>query len=111
MQGKFMPQDLADESATEIFRRINSKAKIITDNPHYPQLPDNWIYLSLSDVNSYKSSTVTPANMPMQSFDLYSVPIFSSQRPEKVLGKDIGSAKQVIKKDDVLLRNITIFYN
>ena len=111
MQGKLVPQDPADEPAADLLRRINPKAKIIADNPHYPQLPNNWVYLSLSDVNSYKSSTVTPANIPMQSFDLYSVPIFSSQRAENVLGRDIGSAKQVIKKGDVLLCKINPHLN
>ena len=111
MHGKLVPQDPADEPAADLLFRINPKAKIITDNPHYPQLPNNWVYLSLSDVNSYKSSTVTPANIPMQSFDLYSVPIFSSQRAENVLGRDIGSAKQVIKKGDVLLCKINPHLN
>jgi len=62
MQGKLVPQDSTDEPATDMLRRINPKARIITDNPHYPQLPDNWAYLILSDINSYKSSTVTTAN-------------------------------------------------
>jgi len=111
MQGKLVPQDPSDESAAEMLHRINPKAKIITDNPHYPQLPDNWAYLSLSDINTYKSSTVTPANMPEQLFDLYSVPIFSTLMPEKTHGSEIGSAKQVIKKGDVLLCKINPHLN
>ena len=50
MQGKLVPQDPADEPATDMLRRINPKAKIITDNPHYPQLPDNWVLTKLGDV-------------------------------------------------------------
>ncbi len=111
MQGKLVPQDPADEPAADMLLRINPKAKIITDNPHYPQLPDNWAYLILSDINSYKSSTVTPANMPGQLFDLYSVPIFSTMLPEKTHGSEIGSAKQVVKKGDVLLCKINPHLN
>ena len=111
MQGKLVPQDSTDEPATDMLRRINPKARIITDNPHYPQLPDNWAYLILSDINSYKSSTVTPANMPGQLFDLYSVPIFSTMLPEKTHGSEIGSAKQVVKKGDVLLCKINPHLN
>ena len=50
MQGKLVPQDSADEPAADMLMRINPKAKIITDNPHYPQLPDNWVLTKLGDV-------------------------------------------------------------
>ncbi len=50
MQGKLVPQDPADEPAAEMLRRVNPKAKIITDNPHYPQLPDNWVLTRIKDV-------------------------------------------------------------
>ena len=50
MQGKLVPQDPSDEPATEMLRRINPKAKVITDNPHYPQLPDNWVLTRIKDV-------------------------------------------------------------
>lgn len=54
MQGKLVPQDPADEPAADMLRRINPKARIITDNPHYPQLPDNWVYVSLVDIVDYE---------------------------------------------------------
>ena len=50
MQGKLVPQDPADEPAADMLLRINPKAKIITDNPHYPQLPDNWVLTRIKDV-------------------------------------------------------------
>jgi len=49
MQGKLVPQDPADEPAADMLCRINPKAKIITDNPHYPQMPDNWVLTKLGD--------------------------------------------------------------
>ena len=49
MQGKLVPQDPTDEAAAEMLKRINPKARIITDNPHYPQLPDNWVLTSIGD--------------------------------------------------------------
>ena len=111
MQGKLVPQDPTDEPAADMLMRINPKAKIITDNPHYPQLPYNWMYLSVFEVNAYKSSNITPASMPNQFFDLYSVPIFSTQIPENIQGSQIGSTKQVIKKGDVLLCKINPHLN
>ena len=50
MQGKLVPQDPADEPAADMLRRVNPKAEIITDNPHYPQLPDNWVKVRLKDL-------------------------------------------------------------
>ena len=50
MQGKLVPQDPADEPAADMLRRINPKAKILTDIPHYPKLPDNWVITAFTDV-------------------------------------------------------------
>ncbi|MBD5585847.1 MAG: type I restriction endonuclease, partial [Clostridia bacterium] len=111
MQGKLVPQDLTDEHAAEMLKRINPKAKIITDNPHYPKLPDNWAYISIDDVNSYESKSINPSVMPNNIFELYSVPVFSIGNPEKVLGKEIGSTKQKVEKGDVLLCKINPHLN
>ena len=53
MQGKLVPQDPTDEPAADMLLRINPKAKIITDNPHYPQLPDNWALTNIESVCNY----------------------------------------------------------
>ena len=49
MQGKLVPQDTTDEPASDMLLRINPKAKIITDNPHYPQLPSGWCIAVIRD--------------------------------------------------------------
>ena len=56
MQGKLVPQDPADEPAVDMLRRINPKAKIITDNPHYKVLPKLWISCTLESVANIKSA-------------------------------------------------------
>ena len=111
MQGKLVEQDPTDEPAAGMLKRINPKAKIITDNPHYPQLPDNWAYISIDDVNSYESKSINPSVMPNNIFELYSVPVFSTGNPEIVLGKEIGSTKQKVEKGDVLLCKINPHLN
>ena len=64
MQGKLVPQDRADEPAAETLKRINPKAKIITDNPHYPKLPDNWVLTDIQSVCEYGNcETVSVENI------------------------------------------------
>ena len=50
MQGKLVPQDPADEPAADMLRRINPKAKIITDNPHSWNIPNTWTWCQLGDI-------------------------------------------------------------
>ena len=74
MQGKLVPQDPSDEPAADMLRRVNPKARIITDNPHYPQLPDNWVISSIGDIfainpkNIAKDSTLA-GFVPMASIE------------------------------------------
>ena len=50
MQGKLVPQDSTDEPAADMLRRINPKARIITDNPHSWNIPNGWCWVMVSDV-------------------------------------------------------------
>ena len=47
IHGKLVPQNPADETASELLKRINPKAEIACDNEHYPQLPKGWCTTSL----------------------------------------------------------------
>ena len=50
MQGKLVEQDPSDESASDMLRRINPKAKIITDNPHSWNIPSCWCWVEVKSV-------------------------------------------------------------
>lgn len=74
-------------------------------------MPDNWCYISIEDLNIYKSHSVNPADAPQCTYDLYSVPIYPTGRPEQIKGNDIGSTKQVVKIGDILLCKINPHLN
>ena len=96
MQGKLVPQNPADEPAANMLQRINPKAKIITDNPHYPQLPDNWVLVSLEDITEYKQPQ--PYIVQDTSYsDKYTIPVLTAGK-SFILGytnEDFGVYKNV----------------
>lgn len=69
-------------------------------------VPDNWCWVRLGKINEYVSKTVNPSACPQQTFELYSVPSFADGAPERVEGSVIGSTKQVVAANDVLLCKI-----
>ena len=50
IHGKLVPQDPTDEPASELLKRINPKAEIISDNGHYQKLPEGWVITSISEM-------------------------------------------------------------
>lgn len=62
MQGKLVPQEPTDEPAADMLRRINPKAKIITDNPHYPQLPSGWCIAAIRDAFEINPKNIADGN-------------------------------------------------
>ncbi len=77
MQGKLVPQDSTDEPAADMLRRINPKARIITDNPHYPQLPDNWVLVPLEDITEYEQPQPYIVQDTFYS-DTYTIPVLTA---------------------------------
>ena len=53
IHGKLVPQDPADEPASELLKRINPKAEITSDNGHYQKLPKGWTILKVGNVAEY----------------------------------------------------------
>lgn len=57
IHGKLVPQNPAEEPASELLKRINPKSEIACDNEHYPQLPKGWSICRLEDVIKYEQPT------------------------------------------------------
>ena len=53
-----------------------------------------------------RGGSIDPRAFPEEGFDLYSIPAYDTRVPERVLGADIGSTKQVVEPGDVLLSKI-----
>lgn len=62
--------------------------------------------VALGELMAKKSGSVDPSKFPDETFDLYSIPAFDSRQPEVTAGHAIGSSKQIVKSDDVLLSKI-----
>ncbi len=70
------------------------------------EVPGNWVWTYLSNINHYVGNSIDPLKSSDNNFELYSVPSWSNDYPEIISGADIGSTKQVVEKDDVLLCKI-----
>ena len=70
IHGKLVPQDPMDEPATELLKRINPKAEITCDNPHYRNLPKGWaaapMQMLCSLVDGEKRSGVERINLDVK---------------------------------------------
>lgn len=62
IHGKLVPQDPNDEPASELLKRINPKAEIITDNGHYQKLPVGWCLTILGSIGTWQSGA-TPSRL------------------------------------------------
>ena len=70
------------------------------------EIPDTWIITTLEEIMVKNNPSIIPVKTPDSFFELYSVPSYDEKKPEIVTGKEIGSNKQVVEENDVLLCKI-----
>lgn len=70
------------------------------------ELPCGWSIASFSQANMFIPEIVEPSNFLDEVFELYSVPNFEVGVPEIIIGKEIGSSKQSLCENDVLVCKI-----
>lgn len=66
----------------------------------------SWKYVEAGELMAKRSGTVDPSKFPDEVFELHSIPAFDAGRPDMVSGREIGSAKQVVQPDDVMISKI-----
>ena len=77
IHGKLVPQAPTDEPASELLKRINPKAEIISDNGHYQKLPEGWAVCQLDSIISYEQPT--PYIVKSTDYDnTYTTPVLTA---------------------------------
>lgn len=92
------------ESGLTLEERLKRALVLEEEQPYH--VPENWVWTRLDEINHFFSQTLNPATRPEQIFELYSVPSCENNFPEIVLGSEIGSSKQYVLKNDILLCKI-----
>ena len=95
IHGKLVPQDPNDEPASELLKRINPKAEIITDNGHYQKLPVGWTICRLKDI-----SKIVTGSTPSKSNKGYYGGIFPFFKPADLdAGRHVYKATEYLSED------------
>lgn len=63
-------------------------------------------WVELSELMVTRGGSVNPKNYSDEKFELFSIPAFDRGSSEPVLGREIGSTKQVVRPGDVMLSKI-----
>lgn len=67
---------------------------------------DRTPFVELGELMSRKPGSINPAKRKDQIFELYSIPAYETREPEIQIGSTIGSSKQLVQPDDVLVSKI-----
>jgi len=95
IHGKLVSQDQNDEPASELLKRINPKAEIITDNGHYQKLPVGWTICRLKDI-----SKIVTGSTPSKSNRGYYGGIFPFFNPADLdAGRHVYKATECLSED------------
>jgi type I restriction enzyme S subunit len=69
-----------------------------------------WALMPLSTIST-RTKSIDPSKHPEELFELFSVPSFATGGPEYLKGAEIGSTKQEVEPDDILLCKIVPHIN
>lgn len=111
IHGKLVPQDVNDEPASELLKRINPKAITSCDNPHYEnvpyEIPSTWAWVKLGDIAqsniglTYKPSDIIQDGVPVMRSNNIQNGVISNDDIVRVNTKLLNS--QVLNNGDLLI--------
>lgn len=87
------------------FDNIPDEALVPVEEQPY-SIPEHWKWVRFKSLNRFKSKTMDPSKFPESQFYLFSVPAFPEGSPEYICGNKIGSTKQQVNANDVLVCKI-----
>lgn len=62
--------------------------------------------VTLGEFMHAKKTSIDPRKSPDEEFELFSIPAFDVGEPEIIHGRDVGSTKQLLEREDVILSRI-----
>ena len=90
IHGKLVPQDPNDEPASELLKRINPKAEIITDNGHYQKLPEGWCMTNIKSLfEAVSAKRVLKSEWKNKGIPFYRVREIVQLSKEGIADKDL----------------------
>ena len=109
IHGKLVPQNPNDEPASELLKRINPKAEIITDNGHYQKLPVGWCVCHINEISESLLGKTLDRTKDNGEFKRYVCAVnvqwgyfdFTTQKKFRIEAKDFE--RYAVKKGDLLI--------
>ena len=121
IHGKLVPQDPNDEPASELLKRINPKAEIISDNGHYQKvvpfkLPNGWSWTTLGSITNYGSCTTSDVLqisdsawvLELEDIEKDSAKILSIHTKKD---REIKGVRRSFKKGEILYSKLRTYLN
>ena len=87
-------------------KACTAKISVLPKEKQPFKIPNNWFWTDIASINGYSGTAVDPMKFPETIYELYSVPSSANDFPEIISGSEIGSSKQSVIKNDVLLCKI-----
>ncbi|MGJ7035949.1 restriction endonuclease subunit S [Anoxybacillus eryuanensis] len=82
------------------------KEALVPEDEQPYEVPENWVWVRLKSINKNEKRNIDPRDYDEEIFELYSVPSYDLDEPEYIKGKEIGSNKQLVQENEILLCKI-----